>query len=212
MTGLSQTLSRQWTRKQAAIFAMAFLLLGVAGGWSVRGLHQPAPLVSAKASDAPAPAAGQAAAQPAPDQLKRAADTQAAPLLDQLKSNPQDPALLTELGNIYYDAHQYTVSVDYYQRALQAKPADAAVRTDMATAYWYIGNADLAIAEFGKALDDSPNNPNALFNRGIVKWHGKNDAAGALADWQKLLATNPSYPEKDKVQQLIAEVKKQQAP
>jgi tetratricopeptide (TPR) repeat protein len=87
------------------------------------------------------------------------------------------------------------------------KPADAAVRTDMATAYWYLGNADTALSEFDKALTYQPNNPNTLFNRGMVRWQGKMDSAGALADWQKLLATDPSYDAKDKVLQMMAEVK-----
>jgi len=119
--------------------------------------------------------------------------------------------VLAELGNIYYDAQQYPMAVDYYSRALKAKPADAAVRTDMATAYWYMGQADRAIAEFDKVLLYAPDNPNTLFNRGLVKWRAKKDAAGALADWERLLATDPAYDQKDKVRQMIAEVEKQQA-
>jgi len=74
-----------------------------------------------------------------------------------------------------------------------------------------MGNADEAIAEFNKALSYAPNNPNTLFNRGLVKWQGKKDGAGAVADWEKLLATDPNYEAKDKVQQMIADVKKHEA-
>jgi cytochrome c-type biogenesis protein CcmH/NrfG len=98
--------------------------------------------------------------------------------------------------------------VDYYGRALKVKPSDASVRTDMATAYWYMGNADTAIDEFNKALKYEPNKPNALFNLGLVKWQGKMDINGAVADWEKLLSTNPNYEGKDKVEQMIAEAKK----
>jgi tetratricopeptide (TPR) repeat protein len=141
--------------------------------------------------------------------MKEMADAQAAPLLDKLKSDPGDAGLLTSIGNLYYDAKQYPVAVDYYTRVLKARPSDADVRTDMATAYWYMGNADTAIAEFNKALGYAPNNPNTLFNLGVVKWQGKKDAAGAIADWEKLLAVNPNYQEKDKVKQMLAEAKKQ---
>ena len=78
----------------------------------------------------------------------------------------------------------------------------------MATAYWYSGNADGAIAEFNKALTYEPNNANTLFNLGIVKWQGKMDVEGAVAVWQKLLDTNPTYEGKEKVQQLIAQARK----
>lgn len=135
-------------------------------------------------------------------------DAQAAPLLDQLKSNPDSPDLLTSLGNFYYDAKQYPLAVGYYGHALKGRPSDAAVRTDMGTAYWYMGNADRAIAELNKALTYAPNNANTLFNLGMVKWQGKGDRAGALADWKKLLATNPSYEGKDKVEQMMTEVAK----
>ena len=84
------------------------------------------------------------------------ADAQAAPLLDKLKADPKNPDLLAGIGNIYYDAQQYPIAVDYYARALKARPSDAAVRTDMGTAYWYMGNADSAIAEFNKALTYAP--------------------------------------------------------
>jgi tetratricopeptide (TPR) repeat protein len=137
------------------------------------------------------------------------ADAKAAPLLDKLKSDPNNPDLIAGIGNVYYDAQQYPIALDYYGRALKARPSDAGVRTDMATAYWYMGNADQAIAEFNKALHFAPNNPNTLFNLGLVMWRGKMDAAGAIADWEKLLAANPNYGEKDKVNQMINEAKNQ---
>jgi len=81
------------------------------------------------------------------------------------------------------------------------------VRTDMGTAYWFMGKADEAIAEFNKALKYAPNSPNTLFNRGVVKWQGKKDGVGAMADWQTLLAANPNYEGKAKVEQLMNEVR-----
>jgi len=74
-----------------------------------------------------------------------------------------------------------------------------------------MGNADSAITAFNTALTSAPNNPNTLFNRGLVKWRGKKDGIGALADWDKLLAANPAYAQKDAVEKMIAEVKNQPA-
>jgi cytochrome c-type biogenesis protein CcmH/NrfG len=95
--------------------------------------------------------------------------------------------------------------VDYYGRALKVRPSDVSVRTDMGTALWYMGNADAALAQFDTALSFEPNNPNTLFNRGVVRWQGKQDAAGAIADWKKLLAANPNYSGRNQVEQLIAQ-------
>ena len=99
--------------------------------------------------------------------------------------------------------------MDFYNRALQSRPSDASVRTDMATAYWYLGNIEEAIAQFNKALAFAPTNPNTLFNLGLVKWQGKHDGAGAIADWNKLLEANPNYEQKDKVRKMLSDVEKQ---
>jgi tetratricopeptide (TPR) repeat protein len=211
MTETNNFLLKPWTREKAVLLSLVCLMAGIIGGWAIRAsLSQSAAATAqAPASSLPAgPSVAPAPQMPDAARLKQMADAQAGPQLDKLKADPNNPDLLTSIGNLYYDAQQYPVAVDYYQRALKVRPADAAVRTDMATAYWYLGNADSAIAEFNKALTYAPTNPNTLFNLGLVKWKGKMDAAGALADWQKLLATNPSYPEKDKVEQMMDEVKK----
>ena len=209
----SNSSSVNWTGVQAYTLAVVCLLLGMAGGWLIRGSQSPATAVAAvetasPSASAPAAMGGGMNAQPTPEQMKKMADTQAAPLIEKLKSDPNNPELLTSVGNFYYDAQQYPIAVDYYGRALKAKPADAGVRTDMATAYWYMGNADTAIAEFNKSLTYEPNKANTLFNLGLVKWQGKMDINGAVADWEKLLATNPNYEAKDKVEEMIAQAKK----
>jgi len=199
-----------WTSVQAYTLAVVCLLLGMAGGWLIRGSQSPATAAAVATASTTAPAAmgGTSNSQPTPEQLKQMADAKAAPLIEQLKSDPNNPELLANIGNFYYDAQQYQTAVDYYGRSLKAKPTDASVRTDMATAYWYMGDADKAIAEFNRALTYEPNKPNTLFNLGLVKWQGKMDVNGAVAEWEKLLASNPNYEAKDKVQQMIAEAKK----
>jgi cytochrome c-type biogenesis protein CcmH/NrfG len=151
---------------------------------------------------------GNTGTQPTPEQMKKMADVSAAPLLEKLTADPNNSGLLANVGNVYYDAQQYSEAIDYYRRALQIQPGDAAVRTDMATAIWYAGDADTAIAEFNKSLSYEPTKANTLFNLGIVKWQGKMDIPGAVAAWEKLLAANPDYEGKEKVKELIAQAKK----
>jgi len=145
---------------------------------------------------------------PTPAQMQKMADTQAGPLIEKLKADPNNAGLLENIGNVYYDAQQFPTAIDYYQRALKIEPSNTGVRTDMATAYWYTGNADTAIAEFQKSLSYEPNKANTLFNLGIVEWQGKMDIAKATTTWQKLLDTNPNYEGKDKVLELMAQAKK----
>ncbi len=214
MTDTNQAPVPYWTVKQAIILAVICLVAGIAGGWSIRSLQSPAVKGPANASVVPQPAepvANPAAQAPSPAQLREMADTQAAPILDKLKADPNNPDLLTSIGNLYYDAQQYPAAIDYYERTLKARPDDVAVRTDMGTAYWFMGNADSALAAFNKALSYAPNNANTLFNRGLVKFKGKADPAGAIADWQQLLKANPKYEGKDKVEEMMAEARKQAA-
>ena len=206
----TDTEPRLWTSKQALILVSLCLMAGITGGWFIRGWQGPGQTAGKQpAAIQPAPTGSPANEPPSQERLKEMADTQAIPLLEKLKSDPKNSDVLTSIGNLYYDAQQYSTAVRYYGRALQAKPSDAAVRTDMATAYWYMGNADEAISQFNTALTYAPTNPNTLFNLGLVKWQGKHDAAGAIADWKKLLAANPDYEQKDKVRQMLVDVEKQ---
>src|SRR5215470_10885532 len=199
--------SNSWTSFQAYALSVLCLAIGLASGWFICGSQAPA-AVTATSASAVLAEEGMGVGQPTTEQLRRMADKQAAPLLDALQKDQSNPELLAKIGNVYYDAQQFSVAIDYYQRALKAKPADASIRTDMATAYWYTGSADTAISELNRALADEPNKPNALFNLGIVQWQGKMDIQGALTTWQRLLDTNPNYEGKAKVVELMAQVRK----
>jgi len=209
----NKTPHASWTSQQALILMAICLMTGITGGWIIRGARpvNARPANAVTVASIPATSPSSAPQPPGAAQLKTMADNQAAPLILKLKSDSKNPELLASIGNTYYDAQQYPIAVDYYGRALETNPSDAAVRTDMATAYWYIGNADAAITEFNKALTYSPNNPNTLFNLGLVEWQGKHNSAGAIADWKKLLATNPNYEARDKVEQMLSNVEKQAA-
>jgi len=59
--------------------------------------------------------------------------------------------------------------------------------------------------EVGRAGPLDTNNADTLFNLGVVKWQEKQDGPGAVAAWEKLLAANPTYPQKETVEQMIAQ-------
>jgi cytochrome c-type biogenesis protein CcmH/NrfG len=215
MTELKTITKDSWTNAQAFALAAVSLLLGVCGGWVVRRATTSREPVAQQMGVVPAPAMpateaspislGPMSPLPSPEDLKKTADNEAAPLLEQIRSDPTNASLLAKLGNVYYDAKQYPAAIDYYERSLKLQPADASVRTDLGTAYWYSGNADTAIRQFDKALSYEPSNADTLFNLGIVQWQGKHDKKAAATAWQKLLHSNPGYANRDKVQQLIAQ-------
>jgi len=192
-----------WTGQQAYLLAAFCLLLGVALGYLFRGSAS-FPTQAAAAvtqSDASAQPAGQDSAAQA------ALAAQTMPYLEAINKNPDDYDSLVKLGDLYYDARQFPSAIQYYGRALAIHPESPDVRTDMGTAYWYAGNADRALAEMETALQYRPGHPQSLFNLGWIKWQGKADAKGAVEVWQKLLKTNPDYPQRDQVEKYIAKAK-----
>jgi cytochrome c-type biogenesis protein CcmH/NrfG len=196
-----------WTSTQAYVLATICLVVGIAVGYLLRGSAgsdgkpQPNPVAAATAS---MPAAG---GQPTPEQLKHMADKQAESILAQLKNSPNDPKLLAEAGNVYYDAHQFQAAIEYYDRALRVDPKNPNVRTDMGTAYFYLGDSDRALREFQAALKDDPKHGQTLFNMGMVQWQGKGDAQAAIVTWERLLKTVPDYPDRASVEQMLAKAK-----
>jgi cytochrome c-type biogenesis protein CcmH/NrfG len=201
-----------WTSVQAYVLALICLLVGVAGGYFLRGSSSNtaaiAPEQTAAMGVTPGGTGAMGGTQPTPEQMKHMAEKQAEPLLAQLKADPNNAALLAQVGNVYYDTQSFKDAIDYYQRALKVKPDDPNVRTDLGTAYYYLGEPDKAIEEFNSALKYDPKHAQTYFNIGMVKWQGKADANGAVAAWEQLLKIAPDYPEKDKVQNYIAQAKK----
>jgi cytochrome c-type biogenesis protein CcmH/NrfG len=193
------------------VLATICLVVGIAMGYFFRGSAggDSKPQANAvAAATAGMPAMG---SQPTPEQLKHMADKQAEPILTQLKNSPNDPALLAQAGNVYYDAQQYQAAIEYYGRALRVEPRNANVRTDMGTAYFYVGDSDRAIQEFQAALKDDPKHGQTMFNLGMVQWQGKGDAPAAVATWEKLLKIVPDYPERAKVEEMLAKAKQHSA-
>lgn len=212
MANSAQTQNSSWTPTQAYVLAVICLVVGMALGYFIRGSASPAAVpaspVSGQAAMSGQAPMGPGQVQAIPEQ-QSAAVVQAAvqPLLEQLKTDPNNFDKLVQVGNMYYDHSVYPEAINYYERALKVNGSDANVLTDLGTAYFYIGNSPKAITEFDRALKAQPNHSNALFNMGIVKWQGMKDPKGAVEAWDKLLKTNPNYENKQKVQELIERAK-----
>jgi len=205
----NKTPTSNWTGTQAYVLAVICLVVGVAIGYLVRGsastdANAAVPTQTASASANMGGAMGAMQQQPTSEQMKHMADTQAAPLIAQIKDHPNDWDLYYKVGNMYYDAQVYPEAVKYYEESLKINPKATDVRTDMATAYHYMGDADRAIKEYDEVLKVDSKHANALFNEGMVKWQDKMDMQGAIAAWRRLLATNPDYPKRADVENLIS--------
>jgi cytochrome c-type biogenesis protein CcmH/NrfG len=124
-----------------------------------------------------------------------------------LASDPKNVRANVELGNRLYDAGRYSEAIPYYQQAFALDSKNVSVSTDLATALYYAGRADEALAQFDRSLALDPNHGQTLFNIGIVRRDAKNDPQGAIAVWERLLATVPDYPDAAKVRTMLTELK-----
>jgi cytochrome c-type biogenesis protein CcmH/NrfG len=199
--------AKMWSNVQAYGMAAVCLLLGIAAGYFMRGSQPVAPAPSAPAQQASKPPAADASSmQVSPEALKHMAGKQAEPLLARLEKNPNDPALLADLGKTYLAAQQFKTATEYYERSAKVKPSADTLNT-LGGAYHYAGEDSKALEAWQRALAIEPNNPDALFNVGMVKWQVEGDPKAAIASWTKLVKTNPNHPQRKRVEELIARAK-----
>lgn len=125
--------------------------------------------------------------------------------------NANDTDAWVQLGNTYFDTHNYRKAIDSYNRYLALQPNNANVLTDLGIMYRNNGQAAEAIAAFDRAMAVDPKHVQAPFNKGIVLLNDLQDYQAAIAVWQKLVESNPGATSGDGmlVSQLIEEVKKQ---
>lgn len=197
--------------KQVYLMAAIFLVAGLAIGFVWRGQQPPvAPKQVAAASATTVPPGHAMGTNHVPNlgELKQMADTQAAPLLEKLKNDPKNSALLLQVAAIYHTTHRFKEAAAYYQQAVDIDPESVAARTKLAISLYRGGDADGALVQLNKALTYDPKDANALFNVGMIKLEGKKDGKGAVAAWQRLLKSNPqlSADRKAQVQALMANV------
>ncbi len=63
------------------------------------------------------------------------------------------------LGNVCFDNKQYTSAIDYYGRVLSIEPLSPFVHSNMAKAYYMMGNFQHAIAQFQEEIKINPSFP-----------------------------------------------------
>jgi tetratricopeptide (TPR) repeat protein len=178
------------------VYSMAAGLFGVLAGYiiAVQGGHTASAPVAQTAS-APAPAA------PIVDESELRAYREI------LARDPKNVTAAVKAGNLLYDAQRYSEAISFYQQAFALSPNDINVSTDLGTALWYAGRPDEALAQYQKSLAIDATHAQTLFNMGIVRADGKRDYAGAVAAWETLLKSNPSYPEAAKVRTLMTDAR-----
>lgn len=176
-------------RADAIAFAVSGVLFGLIAGWILGSQHAASNSVRAP-QPAPAAAAPSSPRQAVPLDLARVEALRAEAARD-----PQDAAPRVALGNLYFDAEQYSEAIRWYEEALALNPRNADVSTDLGVAYYYTNQPARAVAQFEHSLKVDPAHTKTMLNLGIVRAFGLQDLAGAAAAWRQLVELAPDSPE-----------------
>jgi len=189
-------------KRDAVVFLVSGAFFGLLVGW-ILGSQQGRPAGPAGAPTAQAaaqPAAGATPARPLDEDRARALQATA-------DANPSDAPVRVELGNLYFDAERYADAIRWYDAALAIDPNNVNASTDLGVAYYYANQPDRALAQFEHSLSLDPAHAKTLLNMGIVRAFGKQDLAGAIEAWQKVVEVAPGTPESRAAQQALDSVK-----
>ena len=176
-------------RAESIVFGIAGSLFGLIIGW-VLGSQQPAGpgrLAAPVAQSAPAQTQGSQAVPLDAEQVKA--------LESVAGQNPNDAQPRVQLGNLYFDAEQYSQAITWYEQALNLNTKDPNVSPDLGVAYYYTNQPDRALSQFDASLAIDPGHTKTLLNVGIVRAFGKQDLAGAAKAWEQVVALSPDSPE-----------------
>lgn len=125
-----------------------------------------------------------------------------------LESNPNDYALLVQLGNTYFDSNMYPEAIEAYEKSLALKPGNPNVMTDLGVMYRRNGQPGEAVDRFRRAAAADATHPQSRMNLGVVLFYDLGDPIGAKEALEGLLKVYPQGPNADQARQLMAEIDK----
>jgi tetratricopeptide (TPR) repeat protein len=160
-------------------------LIGFAAGYFAAGGGRPG---TAPASEAPA-------GDPV-GELRRNVDR-----------DPENPELLTELGNAYYDREDWDRAIASYEKARRKAPKNANLLSDLGAAHRNRGEFDLAVAYFQKARENDADHWQSLLNLVLVEAFDRKDPAAAQRAFDELKKRYPEVPNLDRIQAQISSLR-----
>ena len=120
--------------------------------------------------------------------------------------NPKEYENIVKLGNGYFDIGKFEKAEKWYLQALDKKPDDINVRTDLGITFVERAepNLDRAVKEFQTALQTNPKHEPTLYNLGVA-FYKKNDSEQAGKILSELESINPQSQTTQRLRQLVAQ-------
>jgi Flp pilus assembly protein TadD len=174
--------------RRAAIPLLVGILLGFIGGYFAGGGGRPGPASGTQGARA-------------------GAQDGAAEIQNALQKDPENPRLLTALGNALYDRQDWDGAVKAYEKARRKAPSDPNLLSDLGAAYRNRGEFKRATACFEKARAADPDHWQSLLNLVLIDAFDKRDAESAKRHFAELKRRYPEIPNLDRIEKQIASLK-----
>jgi tetratricopeptide (TPR) repeat protein len=172
------------SRYQAVVALFCGILVGFAGGYFAAGGGRPATSRAATASEAGG------------DRLTE--------LVASVERDPENPEILMDLGNLYYDRMEWDEAIARYEKARRKAPKNANLLSDLGAAHRNRGEFDLAVSYFQKAREADPNHWQSLLNWLLVEAYDRKDAKAAQGLFEEVKKSYPEIPQLDQIQTQIS--------
>jgi Flp pilus assembly protein TadD len=182
------------TRRFPILPLLVGALLGFIGGYFAAGGGRPPGTSSAGASPTGSTAGG-------------AGGNRIEELDSAVAKDPENPKLLTELGNAWYDRGDWDRAIAAYEKARRKAPEDANLLSDLGAAYRNRGEFRRAVPLFERARKNDGQHWQSLLNLVLIHAYDLHDRAGAQRWLDELKRRYPEIPDLDRIQERVSSLR-----
>lgn len=120
----------------------------------------------------------------------------------------QDLERLLASGRVAYERQDWRAAIDAFKQALTLDPDNPEAHTFLGLILLNAGHGDDALRSVEGALNKNANYPFALWAKGVLMFEARQDYAGAINAWERLVAQNLAPADADQVARMIREARK----
>ena len=108
----------------------------------------------------------------------------------ELVKDPDSEALLSQLGDVYFESRRFQEAIPVYEQAAIINPKNADVLNDLGLSYFYIGKTEQALDAVNRATEADPTYKHAWLSTGFILMSSGRPAE-AIAPLNKVMELDP---------------------
>lgn len=125
--------------------------------------------------------------------LSAAQQARIAQLMSEVKASPRDVSAMIELGDIFFEAHQYRSAGTWMKRAVAVDPGNVKARVPLGAAEFNSGDIAGAKRDWLRVVAANPKNIEALYDLGFLYVSREPpNMADAKRMWDRVIALAPN--------------------